>query len=594
MNGWTPDDRLTELTDAVCSGTISADDLCELQQRLGADPAARACYLDYFELHTELYWLMGRSRNTESVLGADSHQPSSPGFVASLGDLQSNATGFFASGLPLAYLIAAVILGTGLWISSLIQVSSLESIAYRAPSQPIASPRQPAAVATVTAMADCQWLENPKAEIRNPKEIRNLKFPVSLGDRLAILSGLLEITYDSGARVILQGPVTYEVESAVGGFLSVGRLTASVENAKPEDQRPKTEDLHPSSLIPHPLFVVRTPSALVTDLGTEFGVEVDKRGTTTSHVFRGSVSVQRTGGEKRKSDARIVSANQTVRVESSSGHPQIVTVRNFATSTFVREISRSTIKVFDLVDAMAGGNGFSGRREGAVAVNDGRLISKPWNDPQYATFKGDGRYHRVVGLPFVDGVFMPDGAHGPVQTDSAGNLFDGFPVTSNQATGFIQAGGTILTTMPTPIPAALSGVDYSKPGHGMIVLMCNKAITFDLEAIRRANPGYALQRFRAVAGNTGGETGVADFWVIVDGRVRCSRREVNQYTGGFAIAEPIGPQDRFLTLAATDGGDGVWTDVIVFCDPRIDLSPARAAGSDLGTKQEATTGRKGA
>ena len=29
----------------------------------------------------------------------------------------------------------------------------------------------------------------------------------------------MEITYDTGAKVILQGPVTYEVESHDGGFL---------------------------------------------------------------------------------------------------------------------------------------------------------------------------------------------------------------------------------------------------------------------------------------------------------------------------------------------------------------------------------------
>ena len=38
----------------------------------------------------------------------------------------------------------------------------------------------------------------------------------------------MEITYDTGAKVILQGPVTYEVESAAGGFLSLGKLTARV------------------------------------------------------------------------------------------------------------------------------------------------------------------------------------------------------------------------------------------------------------------------------------------------------------------------------------------------------------------------------
>ena len=49
-----------------------------------------------------------------------------------------------------------------------------------------------------------------------------------LGDKFALASGLMEITYDTGAKVILQGPVTYEVESN-GGYLSVGKLTGKLE-----------------------------------------------------------------------------------------------------------------------------------------------------------------------------------------------------------------------------------------------------------------------------------------------------------------------------------------------------------------------------
>ena len=51
---------------------------------------------------------------------------------------------------------------------------------------------------------------------------------MSLGDRFALASGLMEITYDTGAKVILQGPVTYEVE-ANGGYLAVGKLTGKLE-----------------------------------------------------------------------------------------------------------------------------------------------------------------------------------------------------------------------------------------------------------------------------------------------------------------------------------------------------------------------------
>ena len=102
---------------------------------------------------------------------------------------------------------------------------------------------------------------------------------VSLGRKYELASGLMEITYDTGAKVILQGPVTYEVESATGGYLSVGKLTARVENAKQQPAISKFPNLQISKL-----FVVRTPTAIVTDLGTEFGVEVDTQ-DPPSHAF---------------------------------------------------------------------------------------------------------------------------------------------------------------------------------------------------------------------------------------------------------------------------------------------------------------------
>ena len=102
---------------------------------------------------------------------------------------------------------------------------------------------------------------------------------VSLGDTFVLASGLMEITYDTGAKVILQGPVTYEVESVAGGYLSVGKLTARMEkkiNAERKRQGVRSPDLAQSS---YSLFAIRTPTATVTDLGTEFGIEVDKEGT---------------------------------------------------------------------------------------------------------------------------------------------------------------------------------------------------------------------------------------------------------------------------------------------------------------------------
>ena len=78
----------------------------------------------------------------------------------------------------------------------------------------------------------------------------------------------------------------------------MGKLTARLEKkaesesdaeiASPECPRPNPY----TQSLPLPLFTVRTPTATVTDLGTEFGVEVSKDGYTMSHVFRGSVKLQ--------------------------------------------------------------------------------------------------------------------------------------------------------------------------------------------------------------------------------------------------------------------------------------------------------------
>jgi hypothetical protein len=71
---------------------------------------------------------------------------------------------------------------------------------------------------------------------------------------------------------------------------------------------------NPQSLIPNfALFTVRTPTAIVTDLGTEFGVEVSENGETSSHVFRGSVQLQPTGiakGQETPGNTIILHANE--------------------------------------------------------------------------------------------------------------------------------------------------------------------------------------------------------------------------------------------------------------------------------------------
>ena len=88
--------------------------------------------------------------------------------------------------------------------------------------------------------------------------------------------------------MILQGPVAYEVDSRDGGYLSIGKLTAQLDNAKSKAAN-RTSSL---STIHYPLFTIKTPTATVTDLGTEFGVEVTREGSTNSYVFQGRIAVE--------------------------------------------------------------------------------------------------------------------------------------------------------------------------------------------------------------------------------------------------------------------------------------------------------------
>ena len=150
-------------------------------------------------------------------------------------------------------------------------------------------------VARITGLFDCRWADPRTAPIGFDR--------VRLGRKYALASGYMEIAYDTGAKVILQGPCVYQVESTTGGYLSLGKLTARVEkkNEVVSGQwsvasEAKSRNHYPLATSHYPLFSVRTPTAIVTDLGTEFGVEVDRSGATRSHVFRGKVELRPADG----------------------------------------------------------------------------------------------------------------------------------------------------------------------------------------------------------------------------------------------------------------------------------------------------------
>ena len=108
-----------------------------------------------------------------------------------------------------------------------------------------------------------------------------------------------------------------------------------------------------SSSIPHPSshpFVVRTPTATVTDLGTEFGVEVTQDGATESRVFAGAIKIVPVSNQHASAKEQIVRAGSAVRVD---GRGRLVAVMKPRERQFVRALPSPTATAGAAADAYA-------------------------------------------------------------------------------------------------------------------------------------------------------------------------------------------------------------------------------------------------
>ncbi len=474
-------------------------------------------------------------------------------------NLWRGTVSYFASGWPAVFLITSVIYAIGLVLYSFIPVSPVAEHLAAVPGDRAAFERQKNCVGRVTGMVNCEWTDT--------NTTAGDSVDVPLGRKYELRFGLLEITYNSGAKVILQGPISYVVESANGGYLSLGKLTAKIDTSAASTKA--------SPSTPHAsLFTVKTPNAVVTDLGTEFGVEVNEEGVTTSYVFRGTVDVKavsHTGKEAVSSC--VLHENEGACVESIAGDDGAnLLLRRVPVDPllFKRQLS-SPSKLVDLLDIVAGGDGMGQNRDQGLDPTLGLEETQftPARQPS------DGMYHRTT-YKMVDGIFQPDGRQGPVQVDSAGHRFADFPKTDGVSLGPIWARGT--TSPPEYRNAsdaywiycanAASQFDRFMPQRrGVLGLHANAGITFDLSAICNAH-ALRLTRFRATAGKVFATS--ADLWVLVDGQLRWKAVRMSNGNGAMRIDVPLQPGDRFLTLVATDGGDGWGGDWVVFGDPVLE------------------------
>ncbi len=369
-------------------------------------------------------------------------------------------------------------------------------------------------------------------------------------DRYRIMEGIVKIQFDHGAEVLIEGPAIYELVTARELTMSQGRCYVKVQ---PEGKG----------------FTVNTLNSQIIDLGTEFGVLVDDTNKTQLHVFKGKTMLIAGLYRGKKTTCDVLAG----RAREIDGDNASVHEIQLADNSFVQGMnSKSKLvwhgqKTINLADIVGGGNGLGTGQAGACinTLTGIRLLQNPiadqWVNPykdelDLISIHGDNAFHNVAGNGFIDGVFIPDGNQAPVQISTQGHQFIEAPLTSG--TGW---GGVINVEKIIGRPIKMNNVIYGVPAHPALFMHANAGITFDLGAIRQAYSNFNIARFQSLCGiaedypNPEEVAGCADFWVLVDGQIRYVKKQARiSQVGNIDIS--LAPDDRFLSLVTTDGGEG--------------------------------------
>ena len=236
---------------------IAADAFPRLESLLRASGAARRALRGLMAVEEGLEEMAAAALSARYFGSPASRQPQATAPVrGTIGDAFAAMVGsVFAPaalrrvGLPLVLIVACGIVA---------------AFAWRGPWT-AARPRLPAGLlAKVVALSDVGWAADGQP--------RHEGDGLQAGGSFAVTRGLVEILFACGAAVVLEGPATFEVIDGSTGKLSGGRLAATIDR-------------------PTGPFAIHTPTAVVTDRGTQFGVAVDDQGKTDVRVFQGLVEL---------------------------------------------------------------------------------------------------------------------------------------------------------------------------------------------------------------------------------------------------------------------------------------------------------------
>lgn len=165
----------------------------------------------------------------------------------------------------------------------------------------------PREVATLTSGIKAQW--DGAGDTIDLGQRLSTKTPLRLN------KGFAELVFDEGAKVVVEAPAAFELRGEDRIMVQSGRVTTLVSEAAQG-------------------FRVDTPTSRVTDLGTEFGVQVSPHGDTVVQMYQGRArlalkSVRKKNVLIQKGQARQVNAGDTTITEIPFEPRAFVTASDF-------------------------------------------------------------------------------------------------------------------------------------------------------------------------------------------------------------------------------------------------------------------------
>ena len=252
-----------------------------------------------------------------------------------------------------------------------------------------------------------------------------------------------------------------------------------------------------------------------------------------------------------------------------------------------QRIQKLTAKGWDLADIVGGGNGLGTGQVGVgIDPSSGASIKDTRGFLEDAT---PNRFHDSP-LSIIDGVAIPDGKDsGSVPVSSTGLLASEIPATSGKAWDAIRNG-----PVHSQFTTKMKDVEYNDGLHKLLSLHANALITFDLSELPPITSGsVAPKSGLTLLGEVGyfGQTPKegASAFVFIDGKIAFKREKFGRNDGMAAINIAIPEGGRFLTLIATDNGNGISHDQVCFADLRLEplATPETDKKSESESEREA-------